>query len=312
MPNQPRYAERVSATIGVDAGQTGIRLRFDDGARRVGADLAGVLTDRPLMPQLAAAIAGFVEANGLHPQAVGVGCSGVVTPEATELASLLVGTGVQRVAVAHDATTSYLGALGDRPGAVIAVGTGVVTLAVGRTSVARVDGWGYLLGDAGSAFWIGRAGMDAAMRAFDGRGEPTALLERFTVLFADPAAAYIELQGDERRVSRIASFSKVVDDVAAEGDPVALGIVAAAGHEHAASVLAGLGRVGLLDGPPPPVCALGNVLRSERIRGAFIERLRDHWPGIEFTEPAGTGLDGAELVASLPASSALSGLVAVS
>jgi hypothetical protein len=59
------------------------------------------------------------------------------------------------------------------------------------------------------------------------------------------------------------------------------------------------------------VCALGNVLRSERIRGAFIERLRDHWPGIEFTEPAGTGLDGAELVASLPASSALSGLVAV-
>lgn len=306
-----RYAGRVSATIGVDAGQTGIRLRFDDGDRQVEADLAGVLTDRALMPQLAAAIRAFVERHGLRPEAVGVGCSGLVTPEATELAGLLDGTGIRRVAVAHDATTSYLGALGDRPGAVIAAGTGVVTLAVGRSAVSRVDGWGYLLGDAGSGFWIGRAGMDAALRAFDGRGEPTVLLERFTELFPDPAAAYVELQSDERRVSRIASFSKVVDEVAAEGDPVALAIVADAGHEHATSVLAGLERVGLLDGPPPPVCALGNVLRSSRIRGAFVERLRARWPDLELTEPAGTGLDGAALVASLPASSALSGLVAV-
>ena len=174
-----------------------------------------------------------------------------------------------------------------------------------------MDGWGYLVGDAGSGFWIGRAGMDAALRAFDGRGEPTALLESFTELFPDPAAAYVQLQVDERRVSRIASFSRVVDEVAAAGDTVALRIVAAAGQEHAASVLAGLGRVGLLDGPAPPVCALGNVLRSQRIRAAFVDRLRTRWPDLELTEPAGSGLDGAELVASLPATSPLSGLVAV-
>lgn len=301
----------MSATIGVDAGQTGIRLATGAGGERVEAAFPGVLTHRPLMPQLAEAITSFVNAHELRPDAVGVGSSGLVTPEAGELAGLLAGTGVSRVAVAHDATTSYLGALGDRPGAVIAVGTGVVTLAVGRTSVARVDGWGHLLGDAGSGFWIGRAGMDAALRAFDGRGEPTGLLERFTALFPEPAAAYVELQSDERRVSRIASFSKVVDEVAASGDQVALAIVAAAGHELATSVLAGLRVVGLLDGPPPPVCALGNVLRSDRIRGAFVDRLRGRWPGMELTEPAGTGLDGAELAASLPAASPLSGLVAV-
>ncbi len=301
----------MSGTIGVDAGQTGIRLRAGEGGELVEADFPGVLTDRPLMPQLADAIITFLRASGLRPDVVGVGCSGLVTPEAGELAGLLDGTGLHRVAVAHDATTSYLGALGDRPGAVIAVGTGVVTLAVGRTAVARVDGWGHLIGDAGSGFWIGRAGMDAALRAFDGRGEPTALLERFTELFPDPAAAYVELQSDERRVSRVASFSKVVDEVAADGDPLALDIVAAAGREQAASVLAGLGRVVLLDGSSPPVCALGNVLRSDRIRGAFIDRLRTHWPGLELTPPAGTGLDGAELAASLPPTSPLSGLVAV-
>jgi N-acetylglucosamine kinase-like BadF-type ATPase len=301
----------VSGTIAVDAGQTGIRLRTDEDGRRFEADFAGVLTDRPLMPQLSDAITAFVRVHALRPDAVGVGCSGVVTPEATELAGLLAGTGVRRIAVAHDATTSYLGALGDRPGAVIAVGTGVVTLAVGRTAVARVDGWGHLIGDAGSGFWIGRAGMEVALRAFDGRGEPTVLLDRFAELFPDPSAAYIELQADERRVSRIASFSKAVDEVAAAGDAVALGLLIAAGQELATSVLAGLGRVGLLDGPPAPVCALGNVLRSERIRAAFIDRLRIRWPGLELAEPAGTGLDGAELAASLPAASPLSGLVAV-
>lgn len=301
----------MSGIIGVDAGQTGIRVRTSDGGQQLEAGFPGVLTDRPLMPQLAEAIITFVRANGLRPDVIGVGCSGLVVPEATELAGLLRDTGVRRVTVAHDATTSYLGALGDRPGAVIAVGTGVVTLAVGRTAVARVDGWGHMLGDAGSGFWIGRAGMDAAMRAFDGRGEPTLLLDRFTELFPDPPAAYVELQSDERRVSRIASFSKVVDESAASGDEVAAGIVSAAGRELATSVLAGLRRVGLLDGPPPPVCALGNVLRSQRIRAAFVDNLHEHWPGLKLTEPAGTGLDGATLAATLPASSALAQLVAV-
>ncbi|GAE70420.1 hypothetical protein JCM18909_3738 [Cutibacterium acnes JCM 18909] len=66
--------------------------------------------------------------------------------------------GVSRVLLAHDSITSYLGALGDQLGVVTASGTGVITLAVGRHNVARVDGWGYIIGDAGSAFWLGRHG----------------------------------------------------------------------------------------------------------------------------------------------------------
>lgn len=62
--------------------------------------------------------------------------------------------------------TAYLAANGTRHGVVVAAGTGVVTLGVGPEGVARVDGWGHLLGDAGSAYWIGRAGLDAALRTF--------------------------------------------------------------------------------------------------------------------------------------------------
>ncbi len=45
------------------------------------------------------------------------------------------------------------------------------------TRVARVDGWGNIMGDAGSGYWIGREALDAVMRAYDGRGPQTALTD---------------------------------------------------------------------------------------------------------------------------------------
>jgi len=296
----------MSERLAVDAGQTGIRLRWDDGTERVEAAVPGILTDRPLMPQLAAAIGELITGHNLKTDFVGVGCSGLVTPEATELLSLIARHGVREVAVAHDATTSYLGALGDAPGAVIAAGTGVVTLAVGRT-VARVDGWGYLIGDAGSAFWIGRAGMDAAMRGYDRRGQLTPLTDRLQQIFPDLGQAYVELQSDERRVSRIADFARVVDELA-PSDPVAAGIIDGAAAELSESVLAGLRRVCLMT--EPKVCALGQVLRSVGVRTRFVRYLRLQWPDLELAEPMGTALDGAALLADLRPDSPLSGLVA--
>jgi N-acetylglucosamine kinase-like BadF-type ATPase len=301
----------MTGLIAVDAGQSGIRLRCIDSAVVAEAATAGIITAQPLMPQLAGAVTDFVQAHGLSPTAVGVGSSGLTTPEAGELLGLLSGIGVRKVAVAHDATTSYLGALGDHPGAVIAAGTGVVTLAVGASEIARVDGWGYLLGDAGSGYWIGRAGLTAAMRYYDGRGQATDLLDRLQAEFEHPETAYIELQSDPRWVSRVAAFSLRVDQAAAEGDAVAEQILAEAAAELSDSVITGLRRVGLMGEQPPSVCALGKVFDSPRIRNRFVAYLRLHWPGLELAPPAGTSLDGAALAASLALDSPLLKLVAI-
>lgn len=77
--------------------------------------------------------------------------------------------GVRTVALVADAVTAYTGALGPRPGAVVAAGTGLVAIGTDLKSWRRADGWGHLLGDCGGGAWIGRAGLEAALRAHDGR-----------------------------------------------------------------------------------------------------------------------------------------------
>ncbi|PZM40734.1 ATPase, partial [Salmonella enterica subsp. enterica serovar Derby] len=156
-----------------------------------------------------------------------------------------------RVLLAHDSITSYLGALGDQLGVVTASGTGVITLAVGRHNVARVDGWGYIIGDAGSAFWLGRHGLDAVMRAHDGRGEPTVLSHTIGNDFDDIEAAYLELHADPLMVSRIAAYSATVTAAAEEGDHVSRDICVRAAHELAHSTVTGLRQTELTDADSP-------------------------------------------------------------
>lgn len=299
----------MTGLIAVDAGQTGIRLRFIDAHDSIEGATRGIVTARALMPQLARAIIDFTGEHELCPTGVGVGCSGMVTPEAADLLPLLDGTGITKVAVAHNAVTNYLGALGPHPGVLLSGDAGVVVLAVGAAGVARVDGWGYLVGDAGSAHWIGRAGMAAALRAFDGRGQSTVLLDRLKAAFGDPGSAYITLQSDPEWVARLAGFAGAVEDAAAAGDVVAGRILDEAAAELSESVVTALRRASLMEASPPRVTSIGAVLTSTRIRQRFLSYLRLHWPTIDLVEPMGDGIDGAVQALSLPSAHPLLQLV---
>ena len=70
----------------------------------------------------------------------------------------------RHVTVIADVEAAYLGALGDRAGVLLLAGTGSMALGGnGRGRRARAGGWGPLLGDEGSAFWIGREWLRATM-----------------------------------------------------------------------------------------------------------------------------------------------------
>ena len=161
------------SVLAIDAGQTGMKVRVRRGAARDDIVFDGIRTHEPLLPQLAHVVRAAMARTGLDPgrhHRRGSPDSPTAMPTPPRCSRCSSDTGIRDAVLAHDSTTSFLGALGDARGAVVASGTGVVTLAVGRDAIARVDGWGYIMGDAGSGYWIGREALDAVMRAFDGRG----------------------------------------------------------------------------------------------------------------------------------------------
>ncbi|MFH8250563.1 N-acetylglucosamine kinase [Microbacterium sp. B2969] len=293
--------------LAIDAGQTGMKVRVE------GADVVfrGIDTHEPLLPQLADVVHGAIARTGSTPDIVTAGISGLTDRDADAalLLSLVRDTGVRAASLAHDSTTSFLGALGDARGAVVAAGTGVVTLAVGQDAVSRVDGWGYIMGDAGSGYWIGREALDAVMRAYDGRGPRTALTDPVRALWPDLPFAYIDLQAAEDRVRIVASFAAEVARLAAEGDPVAQSISDRAARELAHSVSASLNNVRRHDDERFTVCAIGGVFRSPRLHDAFAAELTRDRYDVTLVAPLGEGIDGALALADLSPQHPLSSAV---
>lgn len=295
---------RQQLQLAVDAGQSSTRIRVVGPEAR---DLVapGVDTSRDLYPQWARLIIDTLDGLDADADVVALGSTGLGAETALHLMPLLEGR-VRRLLLAHDSVTSYLGALGDDTGCVIAAGTGTICLAVGPSRVARVDGWGNLVGDAGSAYWIGRTGMEAALRGYDGRRQMTALTASMEELFDDIETAYLELQHDPDRVARIASFAREVSRLSMS-DRVAHTIMEKAAAHLSEAVQAAVRRAALDVSQPPRVAALGGVFGSELICRRFTDYLSLQWPTFALVEPLGEGIDGAEAMLSLASDHPLRG-----
>ena len=103
--------------------------------------------------------------------------SGADLPGATAFAEVWERAGIRcPVEYEGDALIAFVAGT-DRPeGSLLLSGTGAVAIAVkDRAMAARSDGHGWLLGDRGSGFWLGRRAVLAAMAELDGEGPQTAL-----------------------------------------------------------------------------------------------------------------------------------------
>ncbi|MGA5896209.1 N-acetylglucosamine kinase [Streptomyces venetus] len=202
--------------------------------------------------------------------------------------------GVRRVALAADAVTAYVGALGPRPGAVIAGGTGLIAIGTDLTGWRRADGWGHLLGDCGGGAWIGRAGLEAALRAHDGREGGSARLlacaeEVFGPVAGLPGALY-------RRPDRPAVLASFAPQVAAcaDGDPVAADILRAAARHMAESAAAVCPS-----GGEPRLAATGGLFRmGEPLLVPLDEELAQRLPHARRVPAEGDPLHGSVRLAA--------------
>jgi N-acetylglucosamine kinase-like BadF-type ATPase len=196
------------------------------------------------------------------------GMSGGPDDKATLIAGVLR---IGKLVATDDAVIALSGATAGEPGIITIAGTG--SIALGRNAAggaARAGGWGYIFGDEGGGFDIARQALRAALRFEEGWGPPTAL--HGILLEATGSRSANEtlhrFYTDEWPRSRVATFTKLVDGAAAEGDVIARDILLAAGQQLAA--LTGSVRRQLWDpGDKVAVAYIGGTFRSELLRERF-------------------------------------------
>lgn len=198
-----------------------------------------------------------------------------------------------RLRVVMDVEAAFHDAFGDGPGILLISGTGSIALARSADGRwVRAGGWGALLGDEGSGYGIGLAALRAAVRAHDGRGPGTSLLE--TVLahagVSDPED--LIAWADRARKADIAALAPAVADAARDGDDVAAAIIGDAAAELARHISAVCGA--FEPWPEPPGVALaggllgpGRPLRDRTIQA--IERLGTTGPVLDRAVDAARG-----------------------
>jgi N-acetylglucosamine kinase len=280
----------IEYVFGVDGGQTSVKcvlVTTDGRVMSHGAGgglihLAAQGSGERFLQAMGDAFASAWVAAGIAPQpvaAVGLGLTGVEanTPEARAAKALLAQVIEARCVEIHsDAYIALIGAHGGLPGIIAIAGTGSHVMGINATGqTARAGGWGWLLGDEGSAMWIGRSGLIAAMHALDGVGPPTLLEQlmndhfKLASLRDVKRVAYDTSFGSQG----FASLAKVVSYAAERQDEVASNLIAQAGDDLAAQVMAVQRRLDLpRDAQIAPVG--GAFEHVHNLREAFVQSLR--------------------------------------
>lgn len=138
--------------------------------------------------------------------------------------------------IVNDALVALVAGVADAPGVVLIAGTGSIAYGVNAAGeAARAGGWGHVLGDEGSGYWIGRAALAAVVREADGRGPDTRLtplvLQHFTLAQATGLVHEVYDGGTDRHA--VAALGPVVERAREEGDVVAAEILRVASDELA-------------------------------------------------------------------------------
>lgn len=200
----------------------------------------------------------------------------------------------------NDVVGAWAGATEASPGIVVIAGTGATALGMNaRGQLWRTDGWDYILGDAGSGYSIGAAGIRAAMRAFDGRGAPTLLARHLGQTYTISSAEEMRRLVDSTHFGKfeIAAFAVQVARAAEEGDATAQGILREAGELLAQNAIAIIRQLEM-GGDAFSIATVGGVFKSaEWVVRPFQEAIRPHASHAEFVPPRHPPQVGAAIMA---------------
>ncbi|MEH2108151.1 N-acetylglucosamine kinase [Nostoc sp.] len=237
----------MSYVLGIDGGGSKtVCVLMDDSCQVLGRGEAGPSNYQSIgieatLESIQSAIHNAVEVtkikNTVNIEAICLGLAGVgraanievvkgLVQELQNNKSLPINWALQpaNIVICNDALIALVGGIGQPVGIVVAAGTGSILFGRNHQGYTkRVGGWGYILGDEGSAYKIAVSGMNAALKYYDGREISTTLVEAFKQhLDLENIEDLIELiYRREWGVKQIAALAPIVDLAAASGDIVA-------------------------------------------------------------------------------------------
>lgn len=242
--------------MGIDAGgsKTLVLVASDDG-RVVGEGRAGganlrthgeLAVEKALDEAIDEALTGI----DVRPSAVCLGIAGVDRKDDAQIiAGLMRRLGFRdHTLIVNDALIALVAGAGVPSGLVLIAGTGSIAYGVNEAGLAaRSGGWGPVLADEGSGYWIGRRGLVAVMRQADGRGPRTALtslvLEQLGLTRTDQLVNEIYESAERRQF--VATLGPLVESARAAGDVVAVEIMREASEELVAAAASVITRLSM-------------------------------------------------------------------
>ncbi len=170
--------------IGIDAGGTATRaVMLDEMGTCIGYGRAGAGNPTSAGTELATsnqvkAARAAIGASGIAPELVMLTLAGGLgNDQAPIMSKALSAVGIETdVRVAGDVMSAYFSATADPTGYLVLSGTGAISAQIVDGELAGLtDGLGWLLGDEGSGFWIGRRVVRAVAADLESRGPSTSL-----------------------------------------------------------------------------------------------------------------------------------------
>jgi N-acetylglucosamine kinase-like BadF-type ATPase len=272
--------------LGIDAGGTKTDCAVSNGAELLGqatgasCKLARVGKERG-RENLQAVIRHATESAHVDAatiQHVCIGMAGASLAEAVHWAQQTIRELMPEstIYVAGDHVIAHRAAFGTSPGVLVISGTG--SIAFGRNQggeTARAGGWGPNVSDEGSAFWVGREAVTAALHAFD-FGKSNGLLATIADCWKVAPEEVIRLANASE--PRFPELAGPVVNAAEQGDAGARAITDRAGKALAGLASAVINRL-WPDGGVVPVALAGGVLQgSPLVRQAFKEAMKSEQP----------------------------------
>lgn len=281
----------MSYYLGIDGGGTKTTCAVGDDAHLLASATAGPsnivrVGELQTRESLHQAVRQACAAAGITPAQVALTCvggSGAARPELADIVRAFLAEILSTpIDVVGDMQIALEAAFDAGPGVIVIAGTG--SIAYGRNSqgkTARAGGWGFAIGDEGSAHWIGRAAVSAVLRASDPIDDtsetraprPDSLAK--ALLNTWGVSALIDLARVANSVPP-PDFATLFPAVAGSKDELATQVLSNAGKElaHVAAVV--MRRLfALKENGPIPVAMTGGVFRhASSVRELFYNELR--------------------------------------